>query len=104
MKYYISIEGDTNDGDLIESLNEISYVDLEKIKPVVEAVIAKKDYNWSTNEYSKGKNPYELYVESGIVTEEEYEIFYEFVPHGEYGIHSITSIKIFEVTRVTKLL
>ena len=47
------------------------------------------------------KSPYELYVESGKVTEESFEIFYDYVP---YDVHSITEVEVVEVNSIEKLL
>lgn len=99
-KLYIVIEADTNDGDYITEIAEISQKELEQIEPVFKAIKKQKQrHNWPTFEgrRSEEKSPYELYVDSGLITEKQYDIFNEFVPHGEWGIHTIESIKVFEV-------
>ena len=86
-------------------MDKISAEDLEIIRPVIEAIKTKKDYNWPTSEYCREEeDPHTLYVDSGLITEEQYEIFDEFVPHGEFGIHTIASITLFEVVGVKDLL
>lgn len=49
--------------------------------------------------------PKELYVDTGKVTQEVLDLFNEnYTPHGEYGIHSIESIELLEVSNEYKLL
>jgi hypothetical protein len=106
-KLYIVIEADTNDADYITEINEISAEELELIKPVVKAIKKHKgDYNWPNFEGRRGneKSPEEIYVESGLVTEEQFDTFSQYVPHGEYGVHTIESVTLFEVTNKTELL
>lgn len=121
---YIEITGDTNDADYVSQINQISPEDLELIKPVIEAIKNFEPYqvdvpdpsypmkwthchNFSHGEYIRDdlgeKSAYQYYTEKGI-TEEQFETFQEFVPRGEHGIHTIESIKLYEVSNVENLL
>ena len=122
MKYYINIKADTNDADYISELNEISKEDLDAIRPLIKAIAEFKPYEsdsksgrpWThRHNFPAGdclredlgeKSPEELYVHSGLATQEQLDLFYEFVPSDEYGIHTIESIEVLEVNKVENLL
>lgn len=106
MKKFIIIKADYN-GDYISEKTEITDEQLEKIKPVIEALKVRRKklnedrmknwnqwrHNWDTTEYADCE-PHKMYVETGILTEEQVELFNEFVPSVEYGVHTIESIDI----------
>ena len=117
---YLNITADTNDGDYISNLSEISEEELEKILPVIEAIKNFKPYtvnitegDWShdwthNNNYPVGdchrkgsgeKSAHELY---GHLP--GFHLFDYMVPYNEYGIHTITSIELLEVTDKKELL
>lgn len=121
MKYYINIKADTNDADYTSELNEISKEDLDAIRPLIKAISEFKPYkcdakghswthrhNFPTGDCLRKdlgeKSPEELYVDSGLATQEQLDLFYEFVPSDEYGIHTIKSIEVLEVNNVENLL
>jgi len=123
MHYYINITADTNDADYISELNEISEEQLEKILPVIEAIKGFQPYDgklrhngssWRCfHNFPNGeclredlgeKSPEELYVETGLVTQEQLEAFYEFIPSDEYGIHTIKHVKLLKVVEEQELL
>ncbi len=83
--YTLVIEGDENDADFMTQLTNIDSEKLELVKKVVEAIKANPDkHNW--------ENAWEDYKDK--LTKEEYEAFNEMVPWTEFGIHTITAIKI----------
>lgn len=107
-KYLLVIRGDMNDGDYIESSHIIQMKDLPTIKKVAKAI---KDYdnrttyahNWNRNDYSQDESPFIIY--SDVLTEEDIETFNSYVPRGgDFGIHSIESIKIYPFTKEEILL
>jgi hypothetical protein len=117
MKYYINIKADTNDGDYISQMCEISEEELKLIRPVVESIKAFKPYKVKglshDNNFPCGdccckrlgqKEAEEYYVDGGLVTQEQFDAFMEFVPQGEYGIHTIESVEVFHVTEVHSLI
>ena len=50
------------------------------------------------------KSPEELYVDSGLCTLEEFEIFKDLVPYGSYGVHTIRCVELRPVVEVENLL
>lgn len=95
-KKYIIIEGDSNDADYIMDMNEISDKEIIEILPMIEAIKSKSNdgecqHNFPSSEYSEGSVE-ELY---GNVM--GFKLFDDFVPYGEFGLHTITSIKIVKV-------
>ena len=122
MKYYINIIADTNDGDYISEMSEISEEELELIRPVVESIKAFKPYKgkskrggeWShDNNFPFGdccredlgqKEAEEYYVGGELVTQEQFDAFMKFTPQVEGGIHTIESVEVFHVTEVHSLI
>lgn len=101
----ILIEGDINDADYISEINDITEEQLNSIKPIIEAVKnCTNRHNW-VNDYDNHTID-ELYPQFFIDGDEspEMETFYEFLPHGEHGIHSIDKIVVFEVVNEIVLL
>ena len=102
MKQVMIIKGDHNDGDYIHDISEISVEELLKFKPLFEAIKENgKDWNhnWCTSENSSNESPDEMYsdIDPEIILD-----FEEYVPHGEYGIHTINSIRILIVSEDTE--
>ncbi len=116
MKYYISIEADTNDGDYIQKLSEINQETLELIKPIIQAINEFKPYNgkecsymstgyWTHyHNYPKGESTREDLGEKTAYTLyghiQGFDIFDDLVP---YGVHSIDEIVLLEVNNIEKL-
>ena len=107
---YVLIKGDTNDADYAYNLEKIEDPnDLEIIKKLVSAI---KEYdlnhkyngcNWPNHETAK-ESPEEIYKD--VLTEEEICILQDsYIPYNgsDNRIHSIDSIKIFEVSSVEEL-
>lgn len=97
IKTVLYIKADTNDADYVTSEKKIREGDLDTIRKVAEAIRDCKAYhNWGLGECcNEEESPYEVY--KGILTEEEIEVFDEYTPYGEYGIHSIKEIQIREI-------
>lgn len=115
MKKYLIIKADTNDADYITSKNEVTDEQLELLQPVFKVLQDRRKlfektknwdlrHNWETNEIDNGKTPQDLYVDEGLLTEEQVELFVEFLPYDEYGIHTIEDIEILVVQESQKLL
>lgn len=110
MKKYIEIKADTNDGDYIVERSKIIDSEIEEILPVINAIKefnkihsrGSEEYNWNTIEGSRYKSPYETY--KNILTKDQINLFQDYCPNGEYGIHTIESITILHVTQEDKLL
>jgi hypothetical protein len=120
-KKFLFIKADTNDADYVESMGLVSDKQLEKFMPLIEAIKNFKpyktktedgemdwthDHNWPDSEYNRddlGEKPVnEIYKD--VVSEDVLEEFRDFVPYGEHGVHTIESIKVYEVSNVKELL
>lgn len=118
-RYEITITADVNDGDYITEVSPISEEDLKIIKPLIKAIKNFKPYetkskgstltwkhhhNYPSGEIVRGdlgeKYPDDLYD----FDEKVFNLFEEFVPHGEYGIHTIKSITVGPLQKKTRLL
>lgn len=113
MKKYIIITADTNDADFVSKKTKITDKELKSIKPIIKAIKGFKPYKkggWEhQNNYPVGEC---VRPDLGQQSAEEYYghlpnfgLFNEtYVPYGEYGIHTITSIELLTVAKETKLL
>lgn len=104
MKKLLIIVGDYNDADYSTSIHlldpdDLYDTELLKLLPKVSNALkdCKDSHNWPNSEYSK-ISARELY--NGILTEKDIDIFEEFIPHGEYGIHSIEEISVYDINDV----
>lgn len=102
MKQLLIITGDTNDADYVTEIIEVEKADygdtsLMDVVRKVAKVLEETDnrHNWNLSEYGNGDPKFDY---ADQLTEEEVEIFNENCPYGEYGIHSITSIRLLTVT------
>jgi hypothetical protein len=121
-KLYIEIVADTNDGDYVTQKTEVTpdgltFTFLNKVIKAIEdrqkqhqeKYSKTKDWqdkihhNWITSEFIHDweSHPFEEYKE--FLTEEEIEKFEEYLPYGEYGIHTIKSIKMYWIEEVETL-
>lgn len=99
MKKYIIIKADTNDADYVSSKHEITEEQIQEIMPVVEAIKKfGRGHNFPSNEYDT-KDASTLYGHL-----EGFDLFNDFTPHGEGGIHTIESIEILTIANEEKLL
>ena len=114
MKYLI-IKADTNDADYITSKNEVSDEQLELLQPVFKVLQEKRieflksknwgdRHNWECGEIDNGRTPEKLYIETGLLTQEQVDMFEEYLPYDEYGLHTIEDIEILVVQESQKLL
>lgn len=118
MKRYIVIKADTNDADYITSKHLITDQQLQKITPVIDAINNFKPYKLpSKNKEWENKFDHNFPIgeccrtDMGEKTIQELyghldglEVFENFIPYYEYGIHTIKSIELLEVENEIKLL
>ncbi len=106
MKKYIIIKADFNDADYVTEKTEITDDQIEIIKTVVKAIKnSKEDCNWGSGEYCETETtPNEQYIETGILTQQQVDLFQGFVPCCEYGIHTIETVDILVVQEEISLL
>ena len=123
MKSQIIIEVDTNDADYNTQVSEIDEGDLLVVRKIAELIKEFKPYkseykssssgevrtwnhshNWPEGDILRDdlgeKDSMELYG----LTEEEHDIFSNYLPWCEYGFHTIESIKIFPLVESEELL
>lgn len=104
MKRVLIIKADTNDGDYITSEHEIKGWLLDKLDSLTKIASAIKDcsnhYNWPYGQCEG--NPRAIYA--GILTDDEIDFFNDLVPYGEWGIHTIESIRILTISEEINLI
>ena len=113
MKYEIIITADTNDADYVTGIHTINEKELNKIKSIAKKIKNFKPYknggythchNWANGDALREdmgeKHPMDLYD----LDEETYEWFEEYLPYGEYGIHTIDSITVAPYIKKEELL
>ena len=94
MIYEIVITADTNDGDYVTKISDITSEDLKRFTPLISEIAKRvNNHNWVTSEYGDDEDrPENMYSQFAELVEE----FREFVPHGEDGVHTIESIVYYE--------
>jgi hypothetical protein len=109
-KFLLIIHGDTNDADYTSRTCEIDESELKELLPIIQAI---KDYssnkanqkwgvihNWTNNEYATLEE-YPCTIYKDILTEDQIEMFSDYVP---YDIHTIVSITLYEMVGEKQLL
>lgn len=102
--YLIIVEADYNDADYVHKLSYVDPEDLNVFKNILQKIIIfnnginRRGLIWSTSYESGEEKEIDIYTKQEVLTQEEVDIFNEYVPYGEYGVHSITSIKILETS------
>ncbi len=104
MKRILVIKADTNDADYITSEHNVSNWPTEAFVSLTKIANAIKDcsnhFNWPYGEYDG--NPRAIY--GGILTDDEIDFFNDLVPYGEWGIHTIKSIRILTISEEINLI
>lgn len=76
------------------------FFDFERFKRIC-GIIKENHNQWPTGDVSK-KTIEEVYGDR--IMEDEFNWFNNYIPSGEYGIHSIDSINLYEIVDHQKLL
>lgn len=111
MRYLLIIQGDTNDADYITGetwLTEEKYLEVHPMLQRVARAIKNAKHthrgnNWGRSEYSDRSDRPEVLYE-GVLSAEDIAAFDNYVPRGEYGVHSIESVSIHRVVHSVDLL
>lgn len=112
-KLLLNVKADTNDADYIENTKEITQKTLEFLDPLFKAIAVVSErkkhdwnntYNWPTSEYRDENTVEGVYEEFKDVTPTMLKVFDQYVPYGEYGVHTIEHIHVLEVVRDEFLL
>ena len=89
------IQADTNDADYVNQTTVITEEDLQRFKPLIEAIAKnskKHTHNWEVGEYARGPSPTEMYPQ---INEDLIQEFSEnCVPFGAEGVGTHTIVKI----------
>ena len=101
---YIIIKADTNDGDYVTEVSLITDEQIEKIRPVIEAIksfVPSKEHghNWPTGEMAYYEGTPEIIYQDKL-GRHLINLFNDFVPEGDPnypGIYTIESVKIVEL-------
>ena len=119
--FEITITADTNDADYVTKVSKISSDNLEKIKPLIEAIKKFKPYNTEIRDGLKWTHDHNFPFGTGEYIpradlgerfprqiynfpEAIFDIFEDLLPFGEYGIHTIESIEVTPFIKKVKLL
>ena len=96
-KKLIVIEADYNDADYDTEETTATPELIKLVKKVCKVI--KKDPQWGTRDMCEDYNDPQRWVEQGLLTQEEVDIFDDMVPCGDQamGVHTIESVKIVEV-------
>lgn len=100
VKFLLEVAGDANDGDYVRKLTELQEVQLPLLHKLVAALKAESG-NWPSSEYADGwvEDIYAKYF-----TEDELDKVQDWIPYGEYGIHTVENITVYEFVGKTELL
>lgn len=99
MQKYIIIRADTNDGDYVTNKSKIDDDKLELLKPILE-VIKSKNGRYETGEMGDVRDTYS----NEELSDEQIDLFENYRPNGEYGIHTIESVEVLTVIEEVRLL
>lgn len=102
MTIEITVKADYNDADYTYKTTKITHKELLRFKPVFEAIKAKGRHgNWKTGDCGDES----LAEQYPGVPEDLLEAFHDnYVPHYEYGIHTINKITLKEVVHTEELI
>lgn len=108
MQFELVIKADTNDADYVTSTTKVTMDEIIEILPVIEAIKqfnlnhrrGSGEYNWPDSEY-RSKTVEDTYPH---IDPKLLEIFGEYTPYGENGIHTIESVVYYPLPEKVKLL
>ena len=100
------IEADTNDADYVTRLTDITSLTEEQMKELTYCInIIKKHFTqpwahfigckWNTREMDDDESVEEEY--KGELTSANIEFMEDYIPYGEFGVHSLQTIQIFNI-------
>ena len=101
-KTILWIKADTNDADYITSENSVNEGDLEVIRKVCKVIKENSGLHsikWETGEIG---NPHETWGK--LLTDFEIEIFDDYIPYGEYGIHTVEAVELRKIEVLEKFI
>lgn len=107
MTKYLTIRADTNDADYVTEETEIEGWVEENLETILkvgrEVMRFSKENPYKHNWEDINHSGVCLAQYKDVLEEEELEVFREVCPCGDYGIHTIESIEVREITVLEKL-
>ena len=98
MKKYLYIKGTTNYDVCVTSLTDVTVAseeDLTTLHKISKLIKTTATYNWNINDYQDDDlRPRQMYPE---LSANELDLFEDYLPYSEDGIHTIEEIKIFHI-------
>lgn len=95
---HLLVKADSNDGDYLYELSVISEEELIEFKNLFSK-LQKNIYgriNWGRYDLLEPSNDPRI-IYKDILTEDDIEFIEDYIPSGEYGIHTIESVKVIEI-------
>jgi hypothetical protein len=103
MNYLVIITADTNDADFVKEVHRnMSKEEVNRLIKLSSVVLDHGGHNWGTGKYMDDSDRPEVMYE-GILTDNEIEFLNEHFPWGEYGIHTVYSVEIYEAELRSKI-
>lgn len=99
---YILIKADTNDADYVMEMVKVTDEKLEELLPIIKVISECEAYHNFPNSEYEDDTVDNLYKDK--LTQEQINTIMNITPYGENGVHTIVSIKLFEVTSEIELL
>ena len=115
----LTIIVDTNNVDYLNSTFQAANVDLELMRKIAAILSEFNDgrdwdngdgHNWEIGNWDrtdlydkswyKSCSPKSLYIDTGLLTEEEVETFTNYLPYSDCGLHTIVAIRLIEIVEV----
>lgn len=98
----LTVIADENDADYLHSICNIDEDTLKRLRPLLEAIRdCDDDHNWCTSEYGHSPSPEEMYPDIDPELIQEFDE--EYVPGGEYGVHTIDTLKVRRIVIVEEM-
>jgi hypothetical protein len=103
-QYLVIVKADTNDGDYIsdtKEYGEAEYLEIKERLARILPIVKKQGGKWEKSEMGNSASEY---VRKRLLTEEDADWFDDFTPNGEYGIHTVESVTVYEIVGKQELL
>lgn len=110
--YELVVKADTNDADYVTEISKINENHLNELIPLFERVKEFKPYKGKSNHTHYSNFPFgdgEFIPRSDLgeksakelygYTDEEFDLICNYLPFGEYGIHTIESVEFYELPK-----
>jgi hypothetical protein len=107
--YELSITADTNDADYVTATHKVTMEKIQALLPIIEVINKKtlelKNQRGYGHNFPNGEigDPREVYSEEEL-TDEQIDLISDYLPYGEYGIHTITDIEYYPYPEKVRLL